>query len=107
MSISLSTATAPAGKVTFAVTNEGPSVHEFVVLKSSTQAADFPIASFEGEANRFNEDAKGITNVGEAGEVQPGATKDLTLKLAAGHYAIVCNLPGHYGAGMHQDFQVT
>jgi uncharacterized cupredoxin-like copper-binding protein len=28
----------------------------------------------------------------------------LTIDLAAGHYAIVCNLPGHYAAGMHVDF---
>jgi hypothetical protein len=54
MSISLSSSTAPAGNVTFTVTNEGPSTHEFVVLKTTTQAADFPIASFEGEKDRFN-----------------------------------------------------
>jgi uncharacterized cupredoxin-like copper-binding protein len=24
--------------------------------------------------------------------------------LKAGHYALVCNLPGHYKAGMHVDF---
>jgi uncharacterized cupredoxin-like copper-binding protein len=27
--------------------------------------------------------------------------------MAPGHYAIVCNLNGHYAAGMHQDFWVT
>jgi len=27
--------------------------------------------------------------------------------MAEGHYAIVCNLSGHYASGMHQDFWVT
>jgi uncharacterized cupredoxin-like copper-binding protein len=31
----------------------------------------------------------------------------LTLDLKPGHYAVVCNLPGHYAAGMRQDFWAT
>jgi uncharacterized cupredoxin-like copper-binding protein len=31
----------------------------------------------------------------------------LTIDMAVGHYAIVCNLPGHYGMGMHQDLWIT
>jgi uncharacterized cupredoxin-like copper-binding protein len=31
----------------------------------------------------------------------------LTADLSPGHYALVCNLPGHYKAGMHVDFWVT
>ncbi|MGZ4126505.1 MAG: sulfocyanin-like copper-binding protein [Actinomycetota bacterium] len=31
----------------------------------------------------------------------------LTADLSAGHYALVCNLSGHYKAGMHVDFWVT
>jgi uncharacterized cupredoxin-like copper-binding protein len=27
--------------------------------------------------------------------------------MTAGHYAVVCNLNGHYAMGMHQDFWVT
>jgi uncharacterized cupredoxin-like copper-binding protein len=27
--------------------------------------------------------------------------------MTEGHYAIVCNLNGHYAAGMHQDFWST
>jgi len=29
------------------------------------------------------------------------------ITLAPGHYAVACNLPGHYRMGMHQEFQVT
>ena len=31
----------------------------------------------------------------------------LTIDMKAGHYAVVCNLPGHYAGGMHEDFWVT
>lgn len=45
-------------------------------------------------------------NVGEIGSVKPGQTKALKLKLAAGRYALLCNLPGHYGAGQYADLTV-
>jgi uncharacterized cupredoxin-like copper-binding protein len=105
-SITPSATTIPTGKVTFTVKNEGTIPHEFVVLQTDTMAADFPIASFEGEANRFDEDAAGA-NVGETGDMEAGTTKSLVISLPAGHYALVCNLPTHYGLGMQMDFTVT
>jgi Uncharacterized copper-binding protein len=107
MTISLAQAFAPEGKVSFVVTNTGAKKHEFVVLQSDTPAADFPIVSFEGEANRIDEDAKGVVNVGETGDMEPGTSQMLTIDMKPGHYAVVCNLPGHYAMGMHQDFNVT
>jgi uncharacterized cupredoxin-like copper-binding protein len=38
--------------------------------------------------------------------MKPGAAKTLALNLAPGHYALVCNLPGHYKAGMYADLTV-
>ena len=89
--------------MTFTVKNLGTIPHEFVVLKTDTPAASIPVTSFEGEANRFDEDAAG-TNVGETGDMEPGTTKTVTIDFAPGHYVLVCNLPGHYAAGMHTDF---
>jgi uncharacterized cupredoxin-like copper-binding protein len=107
--ITLDKTSVPAGEVIFQITNTGPSEHEMVVLKTDQQVADFPVKGFEGDPNRFNEDADGLKNVGETGDtpVAAGATDTLTLHLKTGHYAIVCNLPGHYMAGMHQDFTVA
>jgi uncharacterized cupredoxin-like copper-binding protein len=107
MYVHLSQTVAPQGKVSFVVTNEGTETHEFVVLSTDTPAAGFPIVSFEGEANRIDEDAKGVTNVGETGDMEPGTSMVLTIDLPEGHYAVVCNLPGHYAMGMHQDLWVT
>ncbi|MGZ4189647.1 MAG: plastocyanin/azurin family copper-binding protein [Actinomycetota bacterium] len=38
--------------------------------------------------------------------MEAGTSKTLTITLKPGHYALVCNLPGHYRMGMHQDFVV-
>ncbi len=105
-SITPSATTVPAGPVTFVVSNAGTITHEFVVIRSNTPAADFPIGSFEGEKDRINEDTVG-TNVGETGDMVAGGTQSLRLDLRPGHYAFVCNLPGHYGLGMHIDFTVA
>lgn len=91
-------ASAKAGKVTFALANEGRIKHEFVVIKTSKQAGDLGTSS--GEASE-----KG--SVGEQGDLEPGSRKTLVLDLKAGHYALICNLPGHYKAGQYANFSVT
>ena len=107
MFIDLSQAYAAEGQVTFVVTNHGAKTHEFVVLRTDSPADSFPIVSFEGEPNRIDEDAPGVTNVGETGDMEPGTTMSLTIDMSAGHYAVVCNLAGHYAMGMHQDVWIT
>lgn len=91
-----STTVAKAGKVTFDVTNAGQVPHEMVVIRTDKQAGAL------GKGQRISE--KG--SVGEAGDVAAGRTKSVTLKLAPGHYALVCNIPSHYMSGMHTDFTV-
>lgn len=95
--VSPSLTQASAGKVTFRVHNAGTITHEFVVIKTDHAAADLPI-----KAGRADE----AGNVGETGDLKAGSTKSVTIPLAAGHYALICNLPGHYLAGQHTDFSV-
>jgi uncharacterized cupredoxin-like copper-binding protein len=87
---------AAAGKVTFNVRNTGKVTHEFVVLKTAKPADQLLKGARADESG----------NVGETGDLKTGASKTLTLKLAPGHYALICNLPGHYKAGQHADFTV-
>jgi uncharacterized cupredoxin-like copper-binding protein len=84
------------GPVTFNVSNAGKVEHEFVVIKTSKPASDLLKG---GEADEAG-------NVGEIGSVKPGQTKALKLKLVTGHYALICNLPGHYAAGQYADLTV-
>jgi uncharacterized cupredoxin-like copper-binding protein len=85
------------GKVEFDVKNTGKVSHEFVVIQTTKNAADL------GHGHRASE--KG--NIGETGNVKPGASKTLVLNLRKGHYAVICNDPGHYMAGMHKDLEVS
>jgi uncharacterized cupredoxin-like copper-binding protein len=95
--VQTSAATANAGKVTFSVANTGKIEHELVVLRTANAAADL------GKRRRIEE----VIHVGEVAGLKSGQTKTLTLTLEPGHYSLVCNLPGHYMAGMHADLTIS
>lgn len=89
-------ASARAGTVTFTVRNVAGAEHELVVLRTSRRAARLPVRN-----GRASEAGK----VGEV-EVAGHRTRTLRLRLGKGHYALICNIPGHYQAGMRKDFTV-
>jgi len=94
--VNAAASTAAAGKVTFHVRNTGNITHEFVVLRTPKQADSLLKGARADESG----------NVGETGDLKAGASKTITLNLKPGHYALICNLPGHYKAGQHTDFTV-
>lgn len=94
--MTLAPAESAAGKVTFEVKNEGTIVHEMVVIKTDEGAGNL---STDGEADETGA-------VDEVADLPPGESKALELDLEPGKYALVCNLPGHYAAGMYADFTV-
>lgn len=99
MRFDLTTDRAPAGQVTFNVDNTGAVPHEMVVVRTATPAGDLP----EKNGKR---DETGAVGAITAAQLPPGASASLTRTLPAGHYALVCALPGHYEAGMYADFTV-
>jgi uncharacterized cupredoxin-like copper-binding protein len=91
-------ALAKAGQVTFVVKNIGHLKHEFLVVKTPTLAAKLKVRA-----------AKAVLSgptVGRIALLAPGKTKTLSLRLAPGHYVLLCNLPAHYQAGQRIDFRV-
>jgi uncharacterized cupredoxin-like copper-binding protein len=97
--------TLPAGHYVFVDTNHGPSSHELVMWRTALPADRLPIRSSE---RRVNEDSPALTSVLDSGSsLNPGETRLLAATLDPGHYLIVCNLPGHFMAGMHVDITVT
>lgn len=86
-----------AGTVTFEVKNEGTLVHETVVIKTDKGAANLGLS---------NDEADEADAVDEVADLPVGESKTLELDLKAGKYALVCNLPGHYAAGMYAEFTV-
>jgi uncharacterized cupredoxin-like copper-binding protein len=113
MTLVVAPASVQAGDVTFVVENTGTIDHEVVVLKTSTPFDKLPIsdagdppAPVKSGANKVSE----TNNVGETGDpnLKPGVTRSFTIKnMAAGSYALVCNIAQHYGKGMRGAFTVT
>ena len=101
--IHVSQDTVPAGPVTFHIINGADDMlHEFIVVKTDLPSTNLPL---DPVTSRVNEDA--INIVTNQDNILPGQSRDLTAVLDAGHYVLICNLPGHYLQGMMIDFNVT
>jgi len=92
-----------AGKVTFKVTNDSKdTIHEMIVMYLANPGKPLPYIAAE---SRVDEDKAG--DKGEVSELEPGKSGALTVDLKAGKYLLICNVPGHYGAGMWTEFTVA
>jgi uncharacterized cupredoxin-like copper-binding protein len=102
---------APAGDVTFDVTNEGPDdTHEFVVFKTDLAPEALPTAA-DGSVDEAGE---GVELIDEIEDIAVGDTPTLTVTLDAGSYVFICNIVeeeggetiAHYQQGMRVAFTV-
>ena len=89
------------GSITLSVWNEGPTTHEFVVVRSEAAANELPIGA---DGIRVDEDA--VVPVDELEEIGAKTRGILSLSLSPGRYVLFCNLEGHYLAGMHASLEV-
>ena len=110
MRLSADQATVAHGTVSFLVTNGGGVNHEMVILPlaDSQAVGTRPIGAGAriDEAGSLGEASN--NNGKDAGEgVEPGASSWTTVTLAPGQYELVCNLAGHYSAGMYTLLTVT
>jgi uncharacterized cupredoxin-like copper-binding protein len=102
-------ATAPAGEITFAVTNDGPNdVHEFVILRTDLGPSDLPTDA-TGTADEAGGDMEVID---EIEDIPVGDVVELSVTLEAGSYVLLCNIysadesEAHYTLGMRTAFTV-
>jgi uncharacterized cupredoxin-like copper-binding protein len=102
---------APAGDVTFDVTNEGPDdVHEFVVFKTDLAPDALPTVA-DGSVD---EEGEGVELIDEIEDIAVGDTPTLTVTLDVGSYVFICNIVeeedgetiAHYQQGMRVAFTV-
>lgn len=108
MRLSTDQAVVPHGTVSFFVTNGGSINHELVVLPDEHVIGTRPLGGDAkiDETGSLGEASK-TGGEGAGAGVVPGASSWLTITLVPGQYELVCNLPGHYTAGMHAQVTVT
>jgi uncharacterized cupredoxin-like copper-binding protein len=96
MGVKLDVDTIKAGNVTFVVTNDAKNTsHEMILVKLKAKGERLPL---DKAKHRINE--KLVNSLGEISNLKPGATGQLKLNLVAGDYLLICNVKGHYEAGM-------
>ena len=110
MMLRLALHTVPAGTVSFVALNHGTVTHELVVLPLASGASAGTRAV--GTDNTVSEDggvgeASNECGAGAGEGIAPGDASWVTLALKPGRYELVCNLPGHYAAGMYAELDFT
>jgi uncharacterized cupredoxin-like copper-binding protein len=91
-------AVVPAGTVSFRILNQGPTSHEFIVVRTDRAPDKLPL---QRDGLTVNEDAPGIDLLDEVEGLDIDDRQTLVLRLVPGHYVFYCNLEGHYLGGMH------
>ena len=109
MRLSIDRSAVQSGPVSLIAVNAGSINHELVVLP-------LPNAQVVGTRQTDGEDrVDEATSVGEASKtcgqgagdgIAPGTKGWITLDLKPGRYELVCNLPGHYRAGMYTQLTI-
>ena len=90
-------ATIAAGQVTLNIRNDGTVAHELLVFKSPLAVSQYPKVN-----GAIDEEGPGITKDSDGDNLDPGTTQTRTVDLSVpGTYVFVCNLPGHFAAGMY------
>jgi uncharacterized repeat protein (TIGR01451 family) len=97
MKVTPSATVTPSGTYTVTITNSGKIPHELLVFHTDIAPANLPIEA----DGKVAEDAPGF-KVSDGDNLDPGASQSRVIDLSQpGTYLFVCNLPGHFMAGMH------
>ncbi len=103
MSISVDKTHIPAGDVLFLVSNSAMTeAHEMILVKLKSADQKIPLI-----ASKHRVDEAKLKTLGEVADLQPAANGELKAKLAPGDYLLLCNIKGHYEAGMATRLKVT
>ena len=103
MQVLVTPSTAPAGTVSLRVTNTGVMTHELVVLPlPDGQAVGDRAVGTDGRVDETGSlgEVSRTCGAGSGDGLASGSTGWTSLQLTAGRYELVCNLTGHYAAGM-------
>jgi uncharacterized cupredoxin-like copper-binding protein len=96
--VRMDTAAVSAGTVSFRLLGQGPTTHEFIVVRTDRPPDKLPL---QRDGLTVDDEAKGIDAVDDVGGLDIDDRETLTLDLTPGHYVLYCNLEGHYLGGMY------
>jgi uncharacterized cupredoxin-like copper-binding protein len=88
--------TVKPGKTDLTMNNVGTVPHELLIFKSDRDPSAYPTDA----AGDIEEDGAGVTLVSDGENIDPGGSQTRSVDLAPGKYLFVCNIPGHFKAGM-------
>lgn len=90
----------PAGDVAFQVNNDGAIIHNLRVIATNLAPDALPITGGSVDEAQVNV-------VASSADLAGGGSAIVNANLPAGNYVLICNILGHYGAGMFTAFQAT
>jgi uncharacterized cupredoxin-like copper-binding protein len=103
MAIRINQPSVKAGTIHFDVTNWSQGMlHELLVVPVENPQATLP---YDYSKAQVAEDQ--VKVLGDTGELPPSASQTLDLAFTPGSYLLICNVPGHYAAGMVAVLTVT
>jgi uncharacterized cupredoxin-like copper-binding protein len=86
--------------ITFNVSNDGAILHNFKVIQTDLEPGDLPVSG--GMVDEGQVDIVAQTE----GDLAAGESAEVTADLEPGSYVLICNVAGHYEAGMFAGFTV-
>lgn len=100
-SVKVRPSSATAGLIRFEQRNRGAVDHDLVVVKTELAPDELPVRKVDVDLS-----AKTLTVVLRDRRLGPGKTRTVPIRMQAGGYVLICNVPGHYQSGMRTSFEV-
>ena len=103
MAVRVDHPTVKAGTIHFDVTNWSQGMlHEMIVVAVYNPQATLPYDYSQAKVVENQ-----VKVLGETGDLRPSASYAFDIDLKPGSYLLICNVPGHYAAGMVAVLTVT
>lgn len=110
MRIFANPATVPAGPVSLRARNTGMMIHEVMVLPLGARRSPGQLAiGANGQVDEAASLAEASRSCGpdDGDGILPATMGWTTVTLTPGRYELLCNIAGHYGAGMYTELDVV
>jgi uncharacterized cupredoxin-like copper-binding protein len=96
MGVKLGVASVKPGHLVFVVANDAKrTTHELILVKLKSKEEQLAL-----DQAKHRIDEKQIHSLAEIANLKPGASGQLKVDVTPGDYLLICNIKGHYEAGM-------